>query len=149
MSLTIDPERQVEAGSCACCTTPYDRVTGFINSEESGAYAIYYASCYHHQGVHEAYIDVILDDDWDPEHPASRPGPRRATFGCRVGPVDGQDGPACSLVPAASVAPDDPLYGHKLTRDEALAHPWLAAYWQTIDLILLEDPTVHAHFTAP
>ncbi|MCM6773079.1 hypothetical protein NDR87_04490 [Nocardia sp. CDC159] len=123
-------------------------MNGFINSE-AGAFAIYYASCHHRQGMYEAYIDVILDSCWDPDRPASNPGPDRVTFGCRVGPIDGQSNIACSLVDAASVAPDDPLYGRKLGPDEARQHPWLSVYWDTIDHILEHDATVSTHLYGP
>lgn len=144
VELVIDPDRQVKSLACDCCETPFDRVTGFINNE-NGAYAIYFASCYHHDGVHDAWIDVIMDDHWDADAPATRPGAGRVTFGCRVGPVEGHDGVACSLVGAAQLAADIPLYGRKLSRDEALDHPWLVAYWDTVDHILENDPTVSAH----
>lgn len=144
MNLRIDPQRNIETGVCDCCQTPFERVTGFINND-NGAYAIYYASCYHHDGVHEAWLDVILDDQWAPDAPVSRPGPDRVTFGCRVGPVANSPMPACTLVTAATVAPDTPFYGRKLTREAALAHPWLPDYWKTIDHILEHDPTVTHH----
>ena len=143
MQLQIDPERDVKSHECGCCGVPFDRVTGFINSE-NGAYAIYYASCYHHDGVHEAYIDVILDNAWDADHP-DEPSPDRVTFGCRVGPITGQENIACSLVDGASVAPDIPLYGRKLDPDQARQHPWVSQYWATIDHILEHDPTVNPH----
>jgi len=142
--LEIDPERKVHTGTCDCCGTPFERITGFINNDD-GAYAIYYASCYHHDGVHEAWIDVVFDDAWDPDDPVTPTGSNRVTFGCRVGPVANNPNPACTLVPAASVAPDKPLYGHKLNRDEALQHPWLSAYWQTVDHILEHDTTIRQH----
>lgn len=138
----------MNAGTCACCETPFERVTGFINGAE-GAYAIYYASCYHHQGMHEAYIDVILESHWDQDDLVNRPSPDRVTFGCRVGPIEGHPGIACSLVTGAAVAPDSPLYGHKLEPDQAREHPWLAAYWETVDHILAHDETVASHFQGP
>ncbi|MEV5650187.1 hypothetical protein AB0L57_18225 [Nocardia sp. NPDC052254] len=144
MQLQIDPERDIQSGTCGCCGVPFERVTGFINSE-AGAFAIYYASCYHHDGVHEVYIDVILDNAWDADDPVSRPGPDRVTIGCRVGPVEGRPGNACSLVDGASVAPDTPLYGRKLDPDQARRHPWIALYWETIDHILEHDSTVGTH----
>ncbi|SEG75533.1 hypothetical protein SAMN04489712_11151 [Thermomonospora echinospora] len=123
-------------------------MTGFINSE-AGAHAIYYARCYHHQGIHEAYIDVVLDDYWDPDDVADRPSPNRVTFGCRIGPIEGHPNIACSLVTGASVAPDSPLYGRKLDPDQAREHPWLTTYWETIDHILEHDETVARHFQGP
>jgi hypothetical protein len=144
VTLRIAPDRNIKTGVCDCCQTPFDRVTGFITNND-GAYAIYHASCYHHHGIHEAWIDMIMDDAWAPERPVSGPGPNRVTFGCRVGPVEGQPTPACSLVRGAEVAPDDLLYGRKLTREEALAHPWLSGFWAAIDHVLENDTTVHQH----
>ncbi|MEO3855004.1 hypothetical protein [Acrocarpospora sp. B8E8] len=148
MKLEIDPERDVQTGVCECCNTSFDRVTGFIN-DDNGAYAIYFASCYHHNGIHEAWIDVIIDDAWTPDEPVSRPGPNRVTFGCRIGPVENAPGPACTLVTGGAVAPDEPFYGRKLTREEALQHPWLSDYWATMDHILEHDLTVNQHLYGP
>jgi hypothetical protein len=144
VTLRIDADRKVTSGTCDCCGTPRADVTGFVNKDGVGAYAIYFAHCYHHQGEHEAWIDVIFDAEWDPEHP-TRPGKARVTFGCRVGPVKGVAGNACTLVSAADVAPDSPMFGKKLNREEAQAHPWLPLYWEAIDLILTDDPTVDQH----
>ncbi|GAB1822855.1 hypothetical protein HerbRD11066_60190 [Herbidospora sp. RD11066] len=146
--MQIDPDRKVTADTCDCCGTDSDRVTGFINNDDS-AYAIYFANCYHHDGVHEAWIDVILDDAWDREDIVNQPSPNRVTFGCRVGPIEGHPAPMCSLVAAASVRADEPLYGRKLDREAALGHPWLADYWQTVDHILENDATIHRHLYGP
>ncbi|WP_344935603.1 hypothetical protein [Sphaerisporangium flaviroseum] len=62
-----------------------------------------------------------------------------------MGPVEGQPAPVCSLVTGAEAAPDTPFYGRKLTRDEALRHPWVSDYWETIDHILENDTTVKQH----
>jgi hypothetical protein len=50
--------------------------------------AVYFASCYRHDGVHEAWIDVVLGT-WGAEDFSDH-----LTFGCRVGPVSGAAGPA-------------------------------------------------------
>ncbi|GAA1756463.1 hypothetical protein GCM10009747_13680 [Agromyces humatus] len=42
--------------------------------------------------------------------------------------------------------PDSRLFGHKLSRDEALTHPLLPEFWILVDHILEHDPVVHAHF---
>lgn len=57
----------------------------------------------------------------------------------------GSDAPAATAVDAARVAPDGPLYGHKLTRAEALSHPRVKEFWEVVDLIVLNDPLVHQH----
>ncbi len=110
---------------------------------EGDALAVYYASNYHHDGVHETWIDAILGtwgaDTFD-DH---------VTFGCRVGPVDNSPAPAATLVDGGSVAPDGPLYGHKLTRAEGRAHPRLPEFWQIVDTVLEQDELVRQHLYGP
>lgn len=144
MALLLDPDRDVTTFTCEHGDL-HERICGFINDDERGAFAIYFANCVHHDGVHEAYIDVILDNDWDPDHPTS-PSPDRVTFGCRYGWIENH-GLACSLVQGGSAGPNVDYYGHKLSRDEALAHPWLARFWEAVDLIIEHDSTVRGHFT--
>lgn len=103
-------------------------------------YALFFAACYDHGDVRESWIDVVFGtwgqgtDYHDHE-----------TFGCRFGPVLGSDMPAATAVNAASAAPDGPLFGHKLTRSETLAHPRLAEFWQVVDFVVETDPLVHNH----
>jgi hypothetical protein len=40
---------------------------------------------------------------------------------------------------------DRPIIGRKLNRDEALGHPWLNAFWEVMDWLILNDPTLHEH----
>ncbi|OYO19029.1 hypothetical protein BI335_06035 [Enemella evansiae] len=117
------------------------RVTGFIN-QDNDAHAIYLASCYHHDG-HEVWIDAVFSPTW------ADGVDDRFTFGCRIGPVDGQSGPAASLVTAAAAFSDAATFGHKLTRDEALAHPMLAEFWTIVDHVLTHDSVVQAHMYGP
>jgi hypothetical protein len=58
------------------------------------------------------------------------------TFAARFGPVEGHHEAACSLVPAGIGAPESTPLGHRLTRDEALAHPRLEQFWVLNDLVL-------------
>jgi hypothetical protein len=48
-------------------------------------------------------------------------------------------------VQAAATFSDSALFGRELDRDQALQHPLLSEFWQVIDFILIEDPTVHEH----
>jgi hypothetical protein len=51
-----------------------------------------------------------------------------------------------SALPATAVPfSDQPLWGKKLLRDEALAHPWLGDFWEVVDFVLLTDPDVRQH----
>ena len=69
--------------------------------------------------------------------------PDQVTFGCRLGPVEGQDGPAASLVTGGENKSDHPLFGVKLDREAALEHPRLADFWEVIDWLVVNDPTLH------
>ncbi len=40
------------------------------------------------------------------------------------------------------------MFGHKLDRESALANPRLADFWRIVDLVVVEDPTVHAQVYA-
>lgn len=63
VALAIDPDTKLREHACATCGEPFQRVTGFIHND-GNAYAVYFASCYHHGG-HEAYIDVVFSKTWD------------------------------------------------------------------------------------
>ncbi|MEV6819153.1 hypothetical protein AB0M72_10365 [Nocardiopsis dassonvillei] len=143
MRLSIDPDRQVTPFTCDHCGSEHLRIRGSLDSEH-GLFAIYYAHLYHHGGVHEAYVDLVMDDAWAPGDP-SEPSPHRTTFGCRVGPVEGSPAPACSLVQAARFHEGNPFYGDRLDREGALPHPWLPLFWNTVDHLLEHEPDLNAH----
>jgi hypothetical protein len=77
------PVRQV---TCSCCQVEAERIWANL-CEGDAVIAVYFASCYHHHGVHEAFIDTILGT-WGSEDFTDH-----VTFGCRVGPVAGLTGP--------------------------------------------------------
>ncbi|HAP75721.1 MAG TPA: hypothetical protein DCR14_06525 [Acidimicrobiaceae bacterium] len=135
--MTFDSERSVESKDCAACGRGYVLAKGFIYAD-GDPHAVYFVALHNH-GVPEAWIDVILGtfgtDDFS-DH---------VTFGCRVGPVEGQSEPAATAVHAAVPYGASPLFGQKLSRDEALAHPALSAFWTVVDFVLVEDPDVHRH----
>jgi hypothetical protein len=62
-----------------------------------------------------------------------------------VGPVEGEPAPVASLVRGGDVAPDSRIYGRKLDRDAALAHPRLREFWNVVDLVLEHDDRVNQH----
>lgn len=134
--LSFDPERSVEVKSCVSCGRGYTLVKGFIFDDDD-AHAVFFAALHDH-GEKEAWIDVILGTFGE----ASMDD--HVTFGSRVGPVGGNE-PAASLVPAAAPYGDAPIFGRKLTRDDALVHPLLPAFWRVVDFILVSDPDVHFH----
>ena len=142
MALVIDPDgRKTTEFECPDCGETAQRVWGFILRDED-AHAVFFASLYDHDG-HEAWIDVILSPTWADD------ADDHETFGCRVGPIQGQDEPGASLVTGGAEAPDSQLFGHKVTRDEALEHPKLNDFWEVVDHVLEHDPLVHDHVYGP
>ena len=140
-NLVIEPDARVQDLPCPSCGSVFRRVTGFVYSD-GDAYAVYYASCYHHDG-HEVWIDVIFSDTWQDavdDH---------VSFGCRVGPVGGQTEPAASLVEAGLAYPGSDMFGQRLTREQALEHPRLTGLWELVDHILVQDQVVAGHMYGP
>jgi hypothetical protein len=103
-------------------------------------YAMFFAACYDHGHERESWVDVTFGT-WG----EGTDYHDHLTFGCRFGPVSTSDLPAATAVNAASVAPDSPLYGEKLSREAALAHPRIAEFWQVLDFIVERDALVHEH----
>jgi hypothetical protein len=135
--LFLDGDASVERKKCSDCGAEYLLVKSFVLDAEGPA-AIAFAALHHH-GVAEAWMDVIfgcfegdVTDD-------------RYTFGCRVGPVDGSPEPAATAVNAAVPYEDSATFGHKLARDEALAHPRVRDFWDVVDYLLVTDPTINHH----
>ena len=139
--LEIEPDPKVVEGTCDHCGGPMTRVTSFVY-RDGDAYAVCYASCYHHDG-HEAWIDAVFSPSWDED------ADDRITFGCRVGPAEGQSEPAASLVSAAAAWGDSRVFGHKLSRDDALAHPMLGEFWDLVDHLLTHEAVVRTHIYGP
>ncbi|WP_433062612.1 hypothetical protein [Dactylosporangium sp. CS-033363] len=124
---------------CDCCGNPSQRTWTMVE-RDGRPYAVYFAACYDHGHERESWIDVVFGtwgegDEYD-DH---------LTFGCRFGPVVNSPLPAATAVDAAFVAPDGPLYGEKLSRTAALAHPRIADFWQVVDFVVECDPLVHEH----
>jgi len=141
LPLTIEPGATVVPGVCDHCHEPMTRITGFIH-QGGDAHAIYFATCYHHDG-HEVWIDAVFSPTWADQVDD------RVTFGCRVGTFAGQAEPAAALVAAASAYGNSALFGRKLTRDEALAHPSIAQFWDVVDHVLTHDDVVRSHMDGP
>jgi len=53
--------------------------------------------------------------------------------------------PACTADQAGQLFALFPLWGQMLDRDQALAHPWVNAFWAVIDYILPNEKTVRRH----
>lgn len=123
---------------CDCCQRPSERTWCMI-TQAGLPYAMYFAACYDHAQYRESWIDVIFGT-WDnpPDYGD------HVTFGGRYGPVQGGT-LGLTVVDGASVAPDGPLFGHKLTRQEALGDPNYAQFTEVVDFVLQNDPLLHHH----
>jgi hypothetical protein len=124
--------------ACDCCGNASRRTWAMVNRDDQ-PYAVFFAACYDHGHVRETWIDVVFGTWGQGVHDD------HVTFGCRFGPVAGSDYPAATAVDAAEVAPDDALFGQKLTRAQALSHPRVKEFWEVVDFVVLSDPLVHPH----
>jgi hypothetical protein len=101
---------------------------------EGRTLAVFWAFLYDHPGNPEVFIDATFGT-WGIEGYTAD----HVTFGARTGKVEGQSTVASSLVAGAELGPDDPRYGVKLSRDQAMAHPGLALFWEVNDAVLELD----------
>lgn len=136
-TLAFDAQRTVHEQVCTDCHGPYRLVQGQLTRHDT-PYAVYYAGCHEHESVREVLIDVILG--WAGPNAADR-----VTFGCRVGPVPGEEGPVATLTTAAAAFDDDPAWGRKLTEADASADFRLPEFWDAVDFVLIHDPMVRPH----
>jgi hypothetical protein len=98
VQFTLDEPSDVQTHHCHDCGAEYVLVKSFV-LDEVGPYAIVFTACHHHEGSHEAWMDVILGTFGD-DDPADR-----LTFGCRVGPVTNSPDPAATAVQASCPNP--------------------------------------------
>lgn len=133
-SFSFDGAPETRPVRCVDCDEEHDSIVGFV-LKDGNAHAIYFAEW--HERWSEAYLDVILGSFEGPDYEDN------VTFGCRVGYVQGQALPACSLVQAAMTRSEAQIFGARLSRDEALVHPRLAELWEVVDWLIVNDPTLH------
>lgn len=136
MILPFDGAPETKPAICGECAELHESTTGYVLADGS-AYAVYRVAWYPHH--HEAYVDVIIGSWIEPDYAD------HATFGCRVGPIEGTVGPQCSLVTGGEIRPDHVMFGTKLDSDSALAHPRIQDFWDCIDWLFLNDPILHEH----
>lgn len=136
MAFSFDGDPRTHHRRCDQCGEEHDATNGLV-LRDGAACAAYWTAWYPHEN--EAWIDVAFGSFQAPDYADN------VTFGCRVGHVEGQAEPACSLVAAAQPAADDAIFGHKLSRDEALAHPLLNEFWEVVDWLIEHDPLLNKH----
>lgn len=120
------------ASRCDCCGGLTVRLTRFVY-RDGDAFAIYYAAYCNNHPDNELAMLISLgewEEDGDPE--------QRAAFYCRIRPTD--DSYEVMLGDAAqSTWGDLQIIGQKLSREEALRHPWKAAAFEVLDEAMLDD----------
>jgi hypothetical protein len=136
MTLSFDGDPRIDHRRCDHCGREHDSAHGLV-LRDGTAHAAYWAAWYPHE--EQAIVDVTLGSWQEPAYADN------VMFGCRIGPVEGQAEPACSLVHSGQTLRDSPILGRKLTRDEALEHPWLSSFWEVLDWLILNDSTLHEH----
>jgi hypothetical protein len=104
-----------------------------VRDQDGSASAIVYAACHTHDDRSEAWLDVIVGSF---EEPAFAD---QATFSCRV------RSEGATLFPAPLAAEGRaPMFGKKLSAEEAIAHELLPTVWAIVDFVVTSEPTIRA-----
>ena len=137
-AVRVDVWERKEA-PCPDCHAFRVVISGEVSDDSSSA--VFHAFLYHHRDNPEIFIDATLGT-WDVDGDSSD----HVTFGARTGYLEnGQV--SCILVTGGAALADNPLLGQRLTRDEALTHPWLERFWVVNDAILEQVPETADFFT--
>ena len=116
-------------------------VNGEVLDDSGGTLAVFMSFLYDHGGGPEVFMDLIVGPWGEGADPRER-----LTFSSRTGPVEGGS-IASTLLDGGYMAPDLPLYGTKVSREEGLAHPQIAIIWSYFDSVLADIPSLSAHLT--
>jgi hypothetical protein len=130
-----DPQESV----CDCCGGTSTRLTRFV-SEDKDAFGVYYALFSDSHPEKRLYGIVSLGEWWEDEVPVSRVAFAFEMWAdndnFNVGITDANE----------SHWSDVEIIGRKLSREEALAHPWLKDVFHITDHMTDDDPEVKAFF---
>ena len=127
------------ASRCDCCGGLTVRLTRFV-FRNGDAFAIYYATYSNNHPDSELAMLVSLGEWGEGSVPS-----QRAAFYCRVRRKN--DAYEVVLGDAAqSTWREVDIIGAKLTREEALGHPWRAAAFEVVDEALLRDQSLSGFF---
>jgi hypothetical protein len=116
------------------------RLQGEIH-EGPGVAAVFYAALYTHGDVRDVFVDVIAGT-WGSEDYSDH-----YTFTVRTGPVEPDGQIASTMIDGGESYPDDPLFGQKLRREEALARPDVARLWALSDTVLADVVEIGRHLS--
>lgn len=121
---------------CDCCGGLTVRLTRFV-SRDGDAFAIYFAAYASNHAEDELAMLVALGDWGEDADPA-----QRAAFYCRVRPTE--DSYEVMLADAdQSPWSGAAIVGQKLSRAQALEHPWKATAFEVLDEAFVQDPSLH------
>jgi hypothetical protein len=121
---------------CDCCDGLSVRLTRFVH-RDGDAFAVYFASYSNNHPETELAMLIVLGE-WGDESDASQ----RAGFYCRVRP-SGESYEVMLGDAADSPWKDADLVGQKLSRAEAIRHPWKATAFEVLDEAFEQDPSLH------
>jgi hypothetical protein len=120
---------------CDCCDGLTVRLTRFVY-RDGDAFAVYYASYANNHPDNELAMLVSLGT-WGKGSTASK----RAAFYCRVRPTE--DSYQVMLGDAdQSVWRDARIVGARLSREDALRHPWKKTAFEVLDEAFVQDPSL-------
>ena len=117
--------------TCPDCAGDRVIYTGEVGTD-STTVAVFGAFLYDHPGDPEVYIDATFGTFGSDETAYAD----HVTFGSRTGALDEPPHFGCTLVTGGAMGQDEPFFGRRLTREEALAHPGLREFWSVNDVIL-------------
>ena len=126
--------------TCDCCGGTTSRLTRFVYQDDD-AFAVYYAlfSRLHRD---DGIVGIVSLGDWcEDDIPASR-----VAFAFRL--WESEDNFSVTITDAnESEWADVEILGRKLTREEALGHPWIEDVFHITDHMTDEDPEIRAFFS--
>ncbi len=127
--------------TCECCQGSTTRLTRFVYQDDD-AFAVYYA-LFSDKHRHDGVVGIASLGEWDDDEIP----PSRVAFSFRL--WEGEDNFNVTIIDAnESEWSDVEILGRKLTREEALDHPWVKDVYHIIDHVIDEDPVIREFFSS-
>lgn len=126
--------------TCECCQGTTTRLTRFVYQDED-AFGVYYA-VFSDKHRHDGVVGIVSLGEWgEDEIPASR-----VAFSFRL--WEGEDNYNVMISDAnESEWSDVEILGRKLTREEALDHPWIEDVYLITDHMCDKDAEIREFFS--
>jgi len=126
-----------EHTACSCCGRDMTRLTRFVR-RDGNAFAVYFVEFTDGHQDCEAFVIVGLgdwgDDDLDPQK-------ARIAFAYRIRP--GEASYELSIINVDDSPWSTTYLGRRLTRTEALSHPWLQEIYDLSDhMVQCDEPLI-------